>query len=278
MAIVTEFERAVLGRTGLEVFRLGISASYGLGAAGVEAAVEAGVDYVYWGSMRKRSFGEGVRNLLGRGHRDRMKIVVQSYSRLAILVRPSLECALKRLGAERADFLLLGWWNKRPSQRMIDAALACKEAGLVRHVALSTHHRPLAAELAGDSPFDVIHVRYNACYRGAEREVFPLLPPAPRGAGIVAFTATRWGTLLKAPAGLPPDVPVPSAGDCYRFVLSNPAVGVCLSGPKDEAELQHALAAVAKGPMDEAELAWMRRFGDCVYGAKDARNFVERVF
>jgi predicted aldo/keto reductase-like oxidoreductase len=278
MKATTTFTRGVLGRTGLPVFRLGIAASYGLGEAGVEAAVEAGVDYVYWGSMRTKSFGRGVKNLLGRGFRDRMKIVVQSYSRLASLLRPSLACALRRLGTDHADVLLLGWWNKRPSRRMVDAAVACREKGLVRHLAISTHHRPLAAELAGDSPFDVIHVRYNACHRGAEREVFPQLPPPPRASGIVAFTATRWGTLLKAPRGLPPDVPVPTAGDCYRFVLSNPGVSTCLSGPKDEAELRHALAALEKGPMDDAELAWMRRFGDCVYAANDVRNRVERAF
>jgi hypothetical protein len=40
------FERATLGRTGLEVGRLGISASYGVPTAAVERAFEQGVNYL----------------------------------------------------------------------------------------------------------------------------------------------------------------------------------------------------------------------------------------
>ncbi|MGH7296006.1 MAG: hypothetical protein ACRELB_13780, partial [Polyangiaceae bacterium] len=280
MAMET-FRTAILGRTGRRVGRLGIAASYGLGGAGVEAAIDSGVSYIYWGSLRKREFGRGVRAAIARGRRDDLTIVVQSYSRLGSLVRPSLECALRALGIDHADVLLLGWWNRRPPARILDAALRCKERGLVRHLALSTHHRPLAGALADDSPFEVLHVRYNACHRGAEREVFTSLPAArdpagtPRAAGIVAFTATRWGTLLAPPPDAPPDLPVPRAGDCYRFVLSNPAVDVCMTGLADEAQLRHALAALEKGPMTEEELTWMRHFGDVLYrGGKGARNLV----
>lgn len=279
------FERAVLGRTGREMGRLGVAASYGIGASGVEMAVEAGVSYLYWGSLRTRAFGRGIRNCVRRGLRDRMTIVIQSYSRVGLLVRPSLECALRGLGIDHADVLLLGWWNAPPRAAIVDAARACREKRLVRWLGLSTHHRPLAADLAAEtSPFDVLHVRYNACHRGAEREVFPRLPQGarpdgrPRAAGIVAFTATLWGSLLEPPPGLPPGVPVPTAGDCYRFVLTNPAVNVCLTGPKDDGEMRDALAALEKGPMDEDELAWMRRVGDLRYAKGRVRNIVEKAF
>ena len=58
---------------------------------------------------------------------------------------------------------------------------------------------------------------------------------------------------------------MPTATDCYRFVLSHPAVDVCLSGPADEKQLDRALGALRREPMTEEELAWMRRVGAAVY-------------
>ena len=40
------FDRATLGRTGREVCRLGISASYGVPTAAVERAFDQGVNYL----------------------------------------------------------------------------------------------------------------------------------------------------------------------------------------------------------------------------------------
>jgi len=121
---------------------------------------------------------------------------------------------------------------------------------------ISSHHRPLFAELG--TTYDAFMFRYNAAHPGAEREIFPQL--GEHRPATVAFTATRWGTLLK-PALLPATERAPRASDCYRFALTNPSVDVCLAGPKDDAELDEALAAVDRGPMSEDELAWMRRVG-----------------
>ncbi len=70
------FDDRTLGRTGVTVGPLGISASYGVPAAAVERAVEAGMTYVYWGSMRTAAFAEALRRLAPR--RDRFMLVVQS--------------------------------------------------------------------------------------------------------------------------------------------------------------------------------------------------------
>ena len=94
-AMQGSFERAVLGRTGLKVGRLGISASYGAPASSVELAFEQGTNYFYWGSKRTATFGEGLRNLAS--HREQIVLVVQSYSRIARLLGPSLERALGKL-------------------------------------------------------------------------------------------------------------------------------------------------------------------------------------
>jgi aryl-alcohol dehydrogenase-like predicted oxidoreductase len=255
-------ERRPLGRTGLLVGRLGISASYGVPAAAVEQSFEQGVNYLYWGSFRRGAFGKALRNL--KPQRDRMVLVLQSYSRVAALMSPSVEIALRRVRFDYADALLLGLWNSKPPPRILDAARKLQERGLIRHIAISTHQRPLVEQLAADSGVGIVHVRYNAVHKGAEREVFPRLPKNGAKPGMVAFTATSWRQLLD-PKKVPPGERVPTAADCYRFVLSNPAIDVCMTGPANAEQAADALRAADLGPMGEDELAWMRRVGDFIH-------------
>jgi hypothetical protein len=58
---------------------------------------------------------------------------------------------------------------------------------------------------------------------------------------------------------------VPTAGDCYRFNLTNPAVDLCLTDPRSVADLTAALEALEKGPMTSVEMGWMRRVGKAKY-------------
>jgi aryl-alcohol dehydrogenase-like predicted oxidoreductase len=265
------FSRALLGRTGLEVARLGVSASYGVPGEAVERAFEQGVNYLYWGSRRRDSFGAALRRL--RPRRDEFVLVIQSYARMAPLVGWSLERALRALGFEYTDILLLGMWNQAVAPRILDAAQRLKARGLVRHVAVSTHARAQVPAIAAGRDFDVVHFRYNAAHPGAETDIFPHLPDAGRP-GMVAFTATSWGQLLGKGAlqglvgsgSLPEGERIPTAADCYRYVLTRPEVDVCMTGPKDAAQMEHALEALRLGPMTEDELAWMRRVGRAVSG------------
>ena len=256
------WERATLGRTGLEVGRLGMAASYGVPAAAVERAFERGVNYFYWGSFRRGAFSSALRHLAPQ--RDKFVLVLQSYSRVAGLVGWSIERALRNLHFDHADVLLLGLWNHKIPARILDASRKARERGLVRHLAVSTHHRPFVQHLGNDPDIGIVHVRYNAVHTGAEREIFPHLPPDGNRPGIVSFTATSWKQLLNR-KHVPAGEKAPTAADCYRFVLSHPAVDVCLTGPANEAQAAEALRALESGPMSEDELAWMRRVGQAIY-------------
>jgi len=59
---------------------------------------------------------------------------------------------------------------------------------------------------------------------------------------------------------------VPTASDCYRFVLAQPDVDVCMTGPSTAQHVEEALAALRQPPMPPEELDWMRRVGRGVYG------------
>ncbi len=256
-------ESSILGSTGLEVGPLGVAASFGAPAEAFEEAFERGCNYFYWGSMRKGGMHRAIKNLCQQGKRDDLVIVIQSYSRSAFLMETFFKKALRALALDHADVLLLGWHNKRPAQRILDRAIAMKEKGFYRLLGLSGHNRALFPQLAKDGVFDLFHIRYNAAHRGAEQEAFPHLQDEDRP-GIVSYTATRWGQLIN-PKKMPPGEIAPSASDCYRFVLSNPAVDVCMCGPKDVAQMREALRALELGPLSQEELERMRRIGDYVH-------------
>jgi len=79
---------------------------------------------------------------------------------------------------------------------------------------------------------------------------------------MVAFTALKHGAMLKRPRGWPAGRPVPTAGQCYRFVLSHPRVHVCLAGPNSLAQVKELVRTMEDGPLSSDELAVMREFGD----------------
>lgn len=275
---MTNFRTPIpLGQTGLLVSRLGIGSSFTRDPAFIEEAVDQGINYLYWGSIRRPAFGRAIKNV-ARKNREGVVLTVQSYTRLAALMAPSIELALRRAGVEYFDILLLGMWNKPPSQALIDAAQHLKQNGKVHHLMISTHNRPSLQEHfrhfeAKQSPFDAFMLRYNAAHRGAERDVFPHLKESGRP-GIVAYTATRWGHLLD-PKKMPPGETPPAARDCYRFALSHPAVSLALCGPANREQMQEAIRALDAGPLDTDEMARMQRIGDYV-SAKYKPQFGEK--
>lgn len=257
------FAPRAFGSTGLTTSALGLGSSPGLPGKDVERAFERGVNFFLWGSLRRRDFARGLRNL-ARDRRSEMIVAVQSYTRWPSLMEWSVDRALRTIRTDYVDVLCLAWWNGPPPARIVDAALALRDKGKVRKLMISCHHRPAFERFIADPAIDALMVRYNAAHPGAEREVFPHL--ATRRPGTVAFTATRWGTLLD-PRYVPEAEPKPRASDCYRFALTSPHVDVCLSAPKDAAQLDEALVALERGPLDADELAWMRRVG---LGVRDA--------
>jgi len=261
------WEKTTLGRTGLAVSRLGIGSSAGVGGADIERAVERGINYLYYGSLRRAGFAEGVR-AVARKRREDLVVVVQSYTRAACLMGMGFERGLRQLGVDQADVLLLGWWNQPPPRRIVDAALALRDKGRARHVMISCHDRSTFAQYVDDPAYGAIMVRYNAAHPGAEREVFPRIEAMDAAArpGVVAYTATRWGALLN-PALTPAGDATPRASDCYRFSLTHPTVDMSLCAPADGAQLDEAMAALDRGPLDAEELAWMKRVGASVRAA-----------
>jgi len=257
-------DRRVLGRTGLMVSRMGLASGYNAPGGAVNKAMdEHGINYFYWD--RRRPVMAAALRELARTRRQEMYIAIQSYDHLGFWLKGSVERALKKLGTDYADILFLGWHNSMPRDSVMNSALRLKESGKVRFLGFTGHNRKFHGQTArsGDSPFDVQMVRYNAAHRGAETDVFEGLPDSRPG--ITTYTATRWGKLLdarKMPAGESPL----TAAECYRFVLSNPAVDLCLMGPKTMEEFDQGIKALSSGPLSQEEIKRVLRIGDHVHG------------
>jgi predicted aldo/keto reductase-like oxidoreductase len=263
-------ERVTLGRSGLTVGPLSVSGGYGAGTGAFLKAFECGCNYFYHGSRRSAGMGVAIRELVAAGHRDEIVVVLQSYSRLPALLELLLARGLKELRIESADVLLLGWYPSLPRAATLERALRLRERGMLRHLAISGHTRPAFVGYAADERFSVLHLRYNATHTGAEREIFPRLAREDRP-GIVAYTATRWGSLLKQhrmPAGEKPL----RGRDAYRFVLSNPDINVCIAGPRNDDEMAEALTTLGEGPLAPEESARIRATGEFVHAGSRWRD------
>lgn len=244
------------------MFRLGLAPSSGIDERSVEEGLER-IQYVFW-NVRATRMTAALRRAL---QRDRARYVVAGGPTFAIFpwqLSKYVDRARLVLGTDYLDVLQLYWLGtmSRWSQGMVDELMRLRESGKVRALAVSIHDRPRAGRLAEDSPLDALMIRYNAAHPGVEEDVFPHL--ARRQPAVIAYTATSWRRLLKAPRGW--SGPVMTAGDCYRFCLTSPHVDVVLTGPKDAAQLRENLAALEKGPLSEEETRWMREFGRRVHG------------
>lgn len=256
-------ERVQLGKTDLRVGRVGIGGSHGAPAGALETAFDSGCNYFYWGALRRPHMAAAIRNIVARGVRDQLVVVIQVFRRGPGGLEKSLTKGLKKLGLDYADVLLLGWYNKPPKARTLDRVEKLRESGAFRYLGLSGHNRSVFLVAADDGRFDLFHVRYNAANRGAEEDLFP--PLLNKRPGVVAFNATKRMSLARSNR-IPADEERPTAGDCYRYVLTNASVDVVITGPSTAEQLEENLAEAAKGPMTAGEIEWMRRIGDYVYG------------
>jgi len=136
-------------------------------------------------------------------------------------------------------------------------------AGQIGLLGLTTHQRPLAAEVARSGELDLLMIRYNAAHRGAETEVFPVT--SARQMPVVVYTCLRWGALLGGTPDDPAGFVVPPAPAWYRFALQAPEATVALMAPDNRAELEEDLRVLeAEGPLSPEEHALLAEHGQRV--------------
>jgi len=252
------------------VCRLGLATrgNTSLDPEDVEHAVDCGINYLNW-CRHADGLQEWIRQS-GRRRED-VRVAVQFFARTASGARDELAECLKQLGTDYLDVLTYYYvesdaeWAQIISvggaAEVIDAA---RRDGVVRSIGLTSHQRGLAAGCVSSGRLDSLMIRYNAAHRGAERDVFPVTEVENRP--VVAFTCLRWGGLIRATPDDPPEFSVPSAANCYRWVLCQPAVTVALAAPDGRRELDEVLTVISPWQaMSLADHTAISDHGDRVY-------------
>src|SRR5258705_13716170 len=102
-----DFTHRELKAIGKRVFRLGLAANYGIEEAGIRAAFERGINYVF---LTPR--GKMARPLRDAIAKDRDKLVIACGPTLGWFgrsIRRSAERTLRKLGTEYLDVFQLNW-------------------------------------------------------------------------------------------------------------------------------------------------------------------------
>ncbi len=249
---------------GKPVCRLGL-ASRGDGALtsdDVLDAVSRGVNFFNWPGLAEGpdaddAMSEAVRHLGSR--REAIVVCIQFGARTSKEGAQEFRSALAALRTDYIDVVTLYYVERRDEFREIcgsggamEFLQKAKADGMVRRIGVTSHQRPLAAEMARSGIIDLLMIRYNAAHRGAEREVFPVTDALRMP--IIAYTAQRWGALSRPTSLDPSGFAVPRPPDWYRFALQSPSVSVVLAAPANRAELDEdlqVLKVAAPLPQDE---------------------------
>jgi predicted aldo/keto reductase-like oxidoreductase len=258
---------------GKPVCRLGLASHGGTDITpdDVLYAIERGVTFLNWpGEADSPGEEDAFTRAIAAARRDELVVCVQFGARDTGEAARELRSLLATLRTEYIDVLTLYYVEERAEWEQLTAAGGaleyCRHArrdGVVRRVGVTTHQRPLAAEMARTGLLDAVMIRYNAAHRGAEREVFPVTDE--RNIPVIAYTALRWGALLRQTPDDPPGFTIPPAPAWYRFSLQSPSVAVALAAPHTRAELEQDLEVLrATGPMPAEEYARLAAHGERV--------------
>ena len=247
---------------------LGLAGNPDMEKGCVATAYDAGINYFFfYNQSYPRLIGE-LKSLL-RDNRESVAIATGSESRNLKTLGSYLDQVCDELAVDTVDIFYAEYVSPGDDMETLlgaggvfDELHRWKTEGRIRYVGATTHNRPMAVELIESGRIDVLMHRYNMAHRGAEEQVLPAALNA--GVPVVAFTCTRWGSLLTGHRDW--DGPVPTAADCYQYVLHHPAVDIALTAPTTPAQLQENLIALKGTAQPPENLPLWEAYGKLVYG------------
>jgi diketogulonate reductase-like aldo/keto reductase len=149
-------------------------------------------------------YGEGrSETLVGeaiRGRRDEVFLVSKIYPHNASRDGTVAACerSLRRLGTDRLDLYLLHWRGQVPLAETLDAFLALKRAGKIRHFGVSNFDLADMQELCaltGAAAVATDQLLYNLTRRGIERDLLPWLRKG--GIPVMAYSPIERAELVR---------------------------------------------------------------------------------
>jgi aryl-alcohol dehydrogenase-like predicted oxidoreductase len=222
----TQLRTSPLGRTGLEITRVGFGAwaiggggwEFGWGPqhddesiAAIHRALDLGVNWIdtaaaYGFGRSEQIVGRALQGLSQRPYvftkcsllDDGTRHVRHSLNRDSIL--REAEASLQRLGVDAIDLYQIHWPNPDEDIEEGWAALAeLKQRGLVRHIGVSNFSASQLRRIQPIAPVETIQPEYSLIDRAAEAEILPLaerddmgvIVYSPMGSGLLTGGITR---------------------------------------------------------------------------------------
>lgn len=212
----------------------------------VEHTLARGINFLNWCGVPD-ALSETVA-AFGPRRRD-VVLCVQFEARTAADAVIELERLLAELHTDYIDLLTFyyveaasEWQEIAGPGGALEYCRQAQRAGKVRWLGVTSHQRPLAAQMAQSGLLDALMIRYNAAHRGAEQEVFPVTDALRLP--VIVYTCLRWGALLRPTPDDPPGFVVPRPPAWYRFALQSPSVAIALMAPENRAELEEDLTTL----------------------------------
>lgn len=231
----------------------------------VGVAFEAGVNYFFFYNLSSDNLLEGLKPLLTQ-EREELLVATGSENRELRELNQYLDKVRRRLNSDVVDVFFLEYVSPADDlgqvQSILDELHTWKEKGLIRYVGATVHNRSIALELISRGACEVLMHRYNMAHRKVEEQVLPAAKEA--GIPVIAFTCTRWGSLLKGHPDWQGEVP--RAADCYRYALQHPAVRLALTAPQTLVQLKENLRVLQAPKLSPNEVALWQEYGSLVYG------------
>jgi aryl-alcohol dehydrogenase-like predicted oxidoreductase len=222
----TQLRTAALGRTGMEITRVGFGAwaiggggwEFGWGPqddeqsiAAIHRALDLGVNWIDTAAAYGFGHSEQVvgRALAGLTERPYVftkcsllegpgRTVVHNLDRDSVL--REAEASLQRLGVDAIDLYQIHWPNPEPDIEQGWAALAeLKEQGLVRHIGVSNFDVEQLLRVQQLAPVETLQPEYSLVTREVEGEILPfaeqegigVIVYSPMGSGLLSGAMTR---------------------------------------------------------------------------------------
>ncbi len=244
---------------------LGLAGQQQIDTEAVAAAFESLINYFFFYNLDYENFLGGLKLLLAT-KRERVLVATGSENRDISSLNRYLNSVRDRLNVDAVDVFFVEYVSPDDDMNQVRAILDelhdWKKKGLIRYVGATTHNRLIALEIIERGQCDVLMHRYNMAHRKAEEDVLPSAQKA--NIPLVAFTCTRWGSLLYGHPNW--HFESPTAADCYRYVLSQPAVHLALTAPKTRQQLAQNLSVLHASPLSPQETAHWQEYGDLIYG------------
>lgn len=242
-------EYRILGKTGLEISRLGFGGIpiQKIDAEGTKALIgeliDAGVNYI--DTARGYTVSEEYLGYALEGVREKFVLATKSMARTKEAMAKDIDISLGNLRTDYIDLYQVHNPSASDLEKVmaeggaLEALFEAREAGKIGHIGITLHSAELFEKAIGLDWVETIMFPYNIVETQGEELIAKC---AQRNIGFICMKPLAGGAIEDASIAL-------------RFIVRNPAVTVVIPGMADSAEIAQNVAATSDiSPLTEDEI------------------------